>query len=95
MNKDRNKEELETIKIDHICFSCIPSICLSTLEFSHINGLAIPARTSAPVKVRGTTPGKVKWSYSTRKVSGIFDVGIPYVKISWIAWILKDSSTLV
>ena len=40
-----------------------------------------------PINVRGTTPGKIWWSY--------FSNSGPWYKMSWIAWRLKLSSTLV
>lgn len=54
-----------------------------------------PDRTSAPTNERGTEPGNEKWSYLSRKVWEILDVGIPVVRMSWMACIWNDSSTLV
>jgi len=34
---------------------------------SVINGFDKPANTNAPMNVLGTTPGKLKWSYSALK----------------------------
>ena len=41
------------------------------------NGLVKPDMTTAPTKVRGTGPGKVKWSYCDLKKAAAFRVGIP------------------
>lgn len=58
-------------------------------------GWAIPARRTGPTKVRGTAPGKVKWSYEAESFRLMSLVGVQYTSTSWAAWMLNDSSTLV
>lgn len=49
---------------------CEPIICKSTLDWAKLNALAICKKGAAryanarlPIKVRGTAPGNMKWSY--------------------------------
>ena len=57
--------------------------------------MLVPANKTAPTKVRGTEPGKSVWSNSVLMVEEELESGMPCCKISCVAWMLKDSSTLV
>ena len=65
------------------------------------------ASAMLPINERGTTPGKIKWSYccNMRRVQIAWVAQTltfsspadrtPYIRMSWVAWRLKLSSTLV
>lgn len=73
----------------------LASTCADSYPFEAINGFVIPARAIAPKNVRGTAPEKETWSQLFSRKEDAFWNDMPCVAISWVAWMLKDSSTLV
>lgn len=85
----------EKASIDHLCKP--PPMCIHKHAHAHTHfdpskssrgnrALAGTANSKAPQNVRGTTPGKLRWSKAWRSDHG-------RKSRSWLACVLKDSST--